>query len=258
MEIKNIDSLHQADIKNDLHPSIFYSDNNYDLFILRLPNQKENKLEFINSSYIITDKEYGFYDKFNSKIIILKNIKEFYLHLDKSITSTIELVTNYYTKVSDLEESVYENKKLNSFNSTWYSYKNDLIRINRVLYKAIEALDNMIYSYKKEKDYLERNFADIHEHLQRAYRSVGLCLEKLDALYNFYQSKTNEQMNRIIYILTLLSGIFLPLNLIVGFFGMNTTNLPFTTEENGTSYVISSLIITTLIATLLTLFMKRR
>jgi magnesium transporter len=34
-------------------------------------------------------------------------------------------------------------------------------------------------------------------------------------------------MNRSIYILTIISVIFLPLNLVVGFFGMNTGGLPF-------------------------------
>ena len=46
-------------------------------------------------------------------------------------------------------------------------------------------------------------------------------------------------MNKMIYILTIISAVFLPLNLLVGFFGMNTSGLPFTTPEvNGTLNVI--------------------
>jgi magnesium transporter len=45
-------------------------------------------------------------------------------------------------------------------------------------------------------------------------------------------------MNRNIYYLTILSGIFLPLTLVTGFFGMNTGGLPFTESPNGTLYVI--------------------
>jgi magnesium transporter len=45
-------------------------------------------------------------------------------------------------------------------------------------------------------------------------------------------------MNRIIYILTIISAIFLPLNLVVGFFGMNTTSLPFTKHAGGTYNVV--------------------
>ncbi|PLY09306.1 MAG: hypothetical protein C0626_09950 [Arcobacter sp.] len=65
-------------------------------------------------------------------------------------------------------------------------------------------------------------------------------------------------MNRTVYILTLLSGIFLPLNLIVGFFGMNTTSLPFTQGDGGTLLVINTLFISAIISTLLVYFIKKR
>jgi magnesium transporter len=56
----------------------------------------------------------------------------------------------------------------------------------------------------------------------------------------------------MIYILTIISAVFLPLNLLVGFFGMNTSGLPFTSpDQTGTLYAVSmmfSLIILILIA----------
>ena len=65
-------------------------------------------------------------------------------------------------------------------------------------------------------------------------RSAALQLTKLDYLYNFYNVRTNEKMNRLIYLLTIISAVFLPLNLAVGFFGMNTGGLPFTEGSSGT------------------------
>ncbi len=44
----------------------------------------------------------------------------------------------------------------------------------------------------------------------------------------------DEKMNRIIFVLTIISAIFLPLTLITGFFGMNTSDLPFTHGTYGT------------------------
>ncbi|HGZ69857.1 MAG TPA: hypothetical protein ENK74_00475 [Nitratifractor sp.] len=60
------------------------------------------------------------------------------------------------------------------------------------------------------------------------------AIEKLDYLYDFYCAKVDEKMNRNVYYLTLLSGIFLPLTLATGFFGMNTSGLPYTNDPSGT------------------------
>ena len=46
-------------------------------------------------------------------------------------------------------------------------------------------------------------------------------------------------MNRLIYLLTIISAIFLPLNLLVGFFGMNTSDLPFAQGDGGTYKAIA-------------------
>jgi len=119
-------------------------------------------------------------------------------------------------------------------------------------------MSDLILNYKHEEEYLERNFEDIEEHLQRAYRNSGLLLEKLDALYNFNLTQTNESMNQTVYVLTLLSGIFLPLNLIVGFFGMNTTSLPFTVGDGGTYKVVWLLISIGVIASIVTYMFKRK
>lgn len=254
-----IDPFHFEDMKNLLHPSVFFKHENYDLFILRLPFvDKDNNLEYQSNAFIITDENYYYYDKEENKFIDIQNIQGFYRYLDRYTDHTLNLISKYFDKIEDIEDSIYEGKSIKDFNKKWFIYKNDLIRINRVLYKAVEAVTNLIRSYKKEDDYLERNFEDIQEHLQRAHRSSDLLLEKIDSIYNFNQSQTNEQMNRIVYILTLLSGIFLPLNLIVGFFGMNTTSLPFTKADGGTFNVILLLFISALFATLLTFFMKKR
>ena len=61
-----------------------------------------------------------------------------------------------------------------------------------------------------------------------------MAIDKLNSLYDFYRAKVDEKMNRNVYYLTLLSGIFLPLTLITGFFGMNTGGLPWLDDPYGT------------------------
>lgn len=123
----------------------------------------------------------------------------------------------------------------------WLGHKKDLSRIHRLLSLAEDVLERFIESYLREEDFLVTHFKDVHEHLERTNRSVLLASEKLGNLYNFYTSRNNERMNKTIYLLTIFSGIFLPLNLIVGYFGMNTLGLPFDGIPNASMIVTSIL-----------------
>ena len=46
-------------------------------------------------------------------------------------------------------------------------------------------------------------------------------------------------MNRNVYYLTIISGIFLPLTLVTGFFGMNTGGMPLSDDPHGTLKVVA-------------------
>ncbi len=62
---------------------------------------------------------------------------------------------------------------------------------------------------------------------------------RIDDIYTFIQSIKNDKINQNIYILTMISAVMLPLNLITGFFGMNTQGLPFNETKNATIIVVS-------------------
>lgn len=255
----NIDPFHFEDLKNPYHPSAFFQHEMYDMVILRLPYMKnQNEIDYTSKAFIITDDAYYYYNKENSSFENLGDIKSFYKLIDNSVDATMKLINSYVENIESMEDKIYEGKSLKKFNQQWFINKNDLIRIHRILNKTVEAFTLMMKTYKKEDDFLEHHFEDINEHINRALRNTGYLLEKLDSIYNFNLTQTNDQMNRIVYILTLLSGIFLPLNLIVGFFGMNTTSLPFTKIDGGTNNVILLLIVSALIATLLTFLMRRK
>ena len=258
MQFNKINNFHLLDIENEVHPSIFFKDEDYDLFIFRIPQIIDDKLVPLSKAFVITDQDYFYYEKKSKEFINLGDINGFYKFLNNDINSIMKIVNDYVEEIEAIEDSFYENKIDKDFNKKWFSYKNDFIKINRILFKCVEVISILINNYKKEDDYLQRNFEDLQEHLQRAHRNSGMLLEKLDALHNSYIVENNEQMNRTVYILTLLSGIFLPLNLIVGFFGMNTTSLPFTQEDGGTFFVINVLLISGIISTFLVFFIKKR
>lgn len=237
----NIDEFHLRDIENEIHPSIFIQHEAYDVLIMRLPYKDKKSFSNQSHAFIMTNDAYYLYNKVKKEFQPLSNMKSLYAVLNEKVDVAMNLTYDLYYQIEKIEDGFYEHKSIKRFNHQWFFYKNSLIKINRVIEKAIEALKGMIKNYKIEDDFLEINFKDILEHLERTSRTAAHALEKLDALYNFYASYSNEKMNKTIYVLTLLSGIFLPLNLIVGFFGMNTSSLPFTHGEGGTFFVITIL-----------------
>ncbi|AXX91936.1 magnesium transporter [Malaciobacter molluscorum LMG 25693] len=250
LDIK-ISNFHLKDIKNELHPSTFIINDEYDLLIMRLPLKQEETFYADNSSFIFTNDSYFYFDKDKKEFIDIKSIKQVYNILNKKIDESLCLSLEIFSKIEEMEDKFYENIEIKGFNKKWFTLKNQLIRMNRVLSKTIEQLKRFILNYKKEEDFLEINFHDLLEHLERAQRNSTHSLEKLDALYNFHTTNSNEKMNKTIYVLTLLSGIFLPLNLVVGFFGMNTSGLPLTKIENGTFFVLIILLLSAAITTIL-------
>jgi Mg2+ and Co2+ transporter CorA len=52
-------------------------------------------------------------------------------------------------------------------------------------------------------------------------------------LHDEISAKLTEQTNRQLYVLSILSALFLPPTLVVGIFGMNTKGLPLTENPDG-------------------------
>jgi magnesium transporter len=256
-----LDELHLKDLKNARHPSYFDVNEGYNMLILRLPIC-EKELEFYSFGFVFTKHASYYYniskdvfEKFDTKF------QEPYLFINTHIDSFMKMFSSYQNQVQEMEEILYSERDKKDFMSTWFALKRDITRVESVLEKALYTMNDFIEHYEvlhPDEGFLVNNYADLHEHLERSKHSSTLQLSKLDYIYNFYNTRTNERMNRLIYILTIISAIFLPLNLMVGFFGMNTTGLPFSSGSNGTSNVMMSMFALFIVSSIFVLFWKKR
>ncbi len=252
-----LDKLHLEDLRNKLHASIFNENDDYDMLIARLPVIGET-LEVLSLGFIITKDSSYLYNSANNKLEELEDRFNGPHHkIDVLLDKLLQSFNVYQDQISDMEELLYDNGKIN-FMTQWLSLKRDILRIERVMLRTATVMENMINFYEKNEDFPINHYVDIHEHCERILRSASLQLSKLDYLYNFYNTRTNEKMNRLIFLLTIISAIFLPLNLIVGFFGMNTSGLPFTAGSNGTLNVILGLGFLVTITSLVVLLWRRK
>jgi len=235
-----IDNLHLEDLRNEQHPSVFDENEGYNMLIIRLPIIGET-LEMKSLGFIITSEHSYSYDRDKKTFTELEGRFEgAHAEIDKLADRLLGSFVKYQDLTVDMEETLYLDKHIDNFMTDWLGLKRDILRIERILLHASYTMTHFIEYYKDVEGFPSNHYADLHEHIDRTKRAAGLQLSKLDYLYSFYSARTNEKMNRLIYFLTIISAIFLPLNLVVGFFGMNTSGLPF---AGGTSGTLSAILL---------------
>ncbi|CDZ65654.1 Mg2+/Co2+ transporter [Neorhizobium galegae bv. orientalis] len=72
--------------------------------------------------------------------------------------------------------------------------------------------------------------------LEAADHDVYALQERARLLHEEIDSKLSSETNRHLYILSLMTAFLLPPTLVTGFFGMNTSSLPFEGGSGGTAY----------------------
>lgn len=231
---KLLDPLHFIDLRNTQHTSVFDKNSKYSMLIIRLPLGK-NLSEAVSLGYIFIGEESYFYNK--EENMFQKSVHMFeepYKTIDTYLNELLKSSLKQEENIRQMEESLYEDDPHKHFMKNWLKLKKNLLRVERTMTNSSRIILEMIEEYKSVNHFPLSHYEDIHEHSERVLKSSISQLSKLDYLYSFYNTRTNEKMNRLIFMLTIISAIFLPLNLLVGFFGMNTSGLPFTTQENGT------------------------
>ena len=85
----------------------------------------------------------------------------------------------------------------------------------------------------KELEMLRVRSRDVLEHIERVVHHVGRLEQSAEAAVQMHFNVQSNRNNDVMKTLTALTAIFLPLNLITGFFGMNFEHFPFLKSELG-------------------------
>ncbi|MHC3993282.1 CorA family divalent cation transporter [Thiomicrolovo sp. ZZH C-3] len=249
-----INPLHLEDLRNEHHPSLFDENPDYDMLIVRLP-VIGNGVQIVSTGFILTPAGSYRFDRAHNNFETLESRFEGpHRIIDPMIDRLLKGFGSYQERVADMEERLYADRAEADFMTQWLGLKRDILRIERVLARTTVVLAEVTEHYEPLERFPVDHYADLHEHTDRLLRAALHQLSKLDYIYNFHNARTNEKMNRLIYLLTVISAIFLPLNLVVGFFGMNTGGLPFADTPSGTVNAVilmASLLLVTSVGLLL-------
>ncbi|MAX67261.1 MAG: hypothetical protein CME66_10035 [Halobacteriovoraceae bacterium] len=239
-----VDPLHIEDLNEKDHYSVFYTHKNYKILIIRGFKISKEGLEYRSRGFLFNN-EGGFYHYNRGEkdfIQYEKGISDFVSVVEPIYKQNTDIIDSFGDEIDELEDILFERKSHRVFMDVWFDLKKDLSRIERHYTRHIRVLKEFYKHFAKVESFPEQEFHSLLEEVQLSLTNTTHFLARLDAIHHYYSSIKNDRLNKNIFMLTLLSAVFLPLNLIVGFFGMNTPNLFLQNNPNGTQLVFIGLL----------------
>lgn len=89
----------------------------------------------------------------------------------------------------------------------------------------------------QELDLIE--FRQSTEEFALALNDMNALAERIKLLQEEMAAKINEETNKSLFVLTMVTVLALPINLIAGLFGMNVAGIPLSNERGGFWVVIA-------------------
>jgi magnesium transporter len=87
----------------------------------------------------------------------------------------------------------------------------------------------------------EPYFADIHDHLIRAFEILDSYRDLMSGMLDVYLTTVSNRLNVVMKQLTLIATIFMPITFITGVFGMNFGHLPQVEHDGGSLFWLTLL-----------------
>ncbi len=188
---------------------------------------------------------------YKNQISMGKVINAFFEYLLENDLSELDGIEQ---RISDLEDSVLTDKQGN-FTKEIISHRKRLTVIMRYYEELLDILEYVSMNAKHVfSSRSARYLAILHGKTDRLYDKVKGLREYVSEIREAYQAEVDIRLNNIMKILTIVTIIFMPLTLIVGWYGMN---LQMPEYGSAAAYPLV-IVISVLIIVLSVLFFKRQ
>lgn len=233
--IANIIRQHQDLLKKEQAYSTFI-ENEYEIIIFKTIYFEDGDIFERIHRYILSSDEVL---DFDSQITIPfeDGIKNIFNIIKDNSTHVETTLINLEEELEKLEYQLSSRKFSLNYMDTWFHSRDSLLIIEKSNNRLLRVCSLFLKQSNLIKNKDEKKLSNIIDTLGIFERNISTMTQRLEALHRYYTSIKDDKINHNIYILSIISAIFLPLNLIVGFFGMNTKNLFFENDANGTQIV---------------------
>lgn len=151
-----------------------------------------------------------------------------YSLLDLIVDSGFPLLEDMGDRLEQVEEEALERPTTATLDRI-HTTRRELAFMRRVLWPQRDAINSLIRDGEERiSEATKFYFRDVYDHTIQILELIESYRESAASLLDVYLSSTNNRMNEVMKVLTMISTIFLPLSFVVGLYGMN-----FSTEASG-------------------------
>jgi zinc transporter len=189
-------------------------------------------------------------ESFGSPVVLLAQL------LQNQAEVMVDIVRQTTVRVDDIEDQLLRDR-ISIGRSELGGLRRLLVRLQRLLTPEPAALFRLLSrppAWLRDSDV--QLFRQSAEEFATALADSGALVERIKLIQEELAAMVNEQSNRILFLLTVVTVLALPFNVIGGLFGMNVGGIPFAGHRNG--FIIVVAIVGTLTALGGLLMMRRR
>lgn len=144
-----------------------------------------------------------------------------YRVVDEMVNDTFTLLEDLDDRLDEIEEEVLLKSKPNTLEGI-FTMKRVVIGIRRVLVPEREVLNKLSREdFGALRSVEKLFFRDIYDHMLRMVDLNEGLRDLITGAMETHLSVTNNRMNQVMKILTIITTLFMPISFITGFFGMN-------------------------------------
>jgi zinc transporter len=148
--------------------------------------------------------------------------------------TVMAIVLEINEELNNIEDFVYESAERDESRKLAPA-RRTIVKLHRHLRTELALLRRAVAA---DEDEVPEGFQDIAqrltERIETVERDVYSLQERARLLHEDIDSRAQAQTNRHLYILSLATAFLMPPTLVTGFFGMNTSGLPFAGGGGGT------------------------
>jgi magnesium transporter len=178
------------------------------------------------------------------------------LLMDDIIREDVLFLQNYEEKLADIEEELMEHLP-KDFYQTVILCRKELLALH-TYYEQLVSLGEELETNDNRLLLSEEctGFGIFTNRASRLHDHVEMLREYVLQIREMYQSQIDLNQNRIMGWLTVVTTIFLPLSILVGWYGMNFTNMPELRWKYG--YLVMIIISIVIVAVEIVFFRKKK